>query len=295
MPSPVFTPKEVAQALGVSESSVKRWVDRGQLAAAKTAGGHRKVPLASVAAFVRRTGQALADPAALGMVATTSKATPHEAVSELFDNLIAGRESAVRELVLGYYQRGESIARIGDELIGPAFGRIGDDWEAANLQVHQERRACEVMMAVLHELRRWLEPPGPTAPIALVGTPHQDFAEVPARLVELTLLAVGWRVTMAGSGLPLTELRGAALATKARLICVSATHLTNLDWFIAQCNNELVQPLQAASRGGPPPKIVVGGTALPCDVSDRLEVDLVGRSLAELVGFQASLDESARA
>lgn len=288
MPPDTFTPKEVAQALGVSESSVKRWVDSGRLHAAKTAGGHRKVPLTSVADFIRRTGQVIADPAVIGMVATSNKATLEEARPELLKNLIDGNESSVRELVLGFYQRGESVAEIGDRLIGPAFTQVGVDWESGELQVHQERRACEIMMATFHELRRWLVAANADGPVALVATPHNDFAEVPARLVELVLLSVGWRVAMAGSGLPLAEVRDAAQRENARLVCLSVTHLENPDGFAEVFEHSLAGPLR---KSLPLVSFAIGGSGLRCDAAERLDADLIADDLASLVSFQARLKE----
>ncbi len=44
----LLTPKQVARAIQVSESSIKRWCDRGTIPAEYTAGGHRRIPLAEL-------------------------------------------------------------------------------------------------------------------------------------------------------------------------------------------------------------------------------------------------------
>jgi excisionase family DNA binding protein len=284
----LFTPKQVATALGVSESSIQRWVDCGRLTAAKTVGGHRKVTLPSIAAFVRETGHHLAHPELLGLVAAGASIDSRcDAVEPLFEALIAGREAAVREVILGAYQRGASIVELGDDLLGPAFGLVGDGWAAGTVAVHQERRACETAMAVLHELRRLLSEPDGAAPLALVATPQQDFAEVPVRLVELAILADGWRVIAAGSGLPLDEVRDATLAHKPRLVCLSATHLDDPVAFLPDYRQTLVEPTRSQLGVAH----ALGGSALRGIDLGPAGSDLAAGSLADLAAFARRLQQ----
>ncbi|MEO1497912.1 MAG: B12-binding domain-containing protein [Planctomycetota bacterium] len=287
MPATTFSPKQVAIALGVSESSVKRWVDSGKLPAAKTAGGHRKVALPSIARFLRETGHPVAQPELLGMVASGVARPLDEARDQLFEALVNGRESESRELVLGFYQQGESVPRLGDMLIGPVFRKIGEEWAAGRVQVYQERRSCEVMMAVLHELRRWLPEPEPRAPLGLVGTPLRDFAEVPVRLVELTLLAQGWRVTPVGSGLPLEEILDTTRAHSPLLLCLSATHLEHPEDFLRKYQALLIDPLRESH---PAVQHALGGGAVERACGDRAPLGVrFTATLADLVAYLEEL------
>ncbi len=57
-----LTTREVARLIGVSKSTVARWVDRGELAAHRTPGGHRRIPRAGLFAFCRERGVPLQEP-----------------------------------------------------------------------------------------------------------------------------------------------------------------------------------------------------------------------------------------
>ncbi len=51
---PLVTPKQVGRALDVSESSLKRWCDNGEIATQYTAGGHRRIALTAMLALGTR-------------------------------------------------------------------------------------------------------------------------------------------------------------------------------------------------------------------------------------------------
>ncbi|MBN8525321.1 MAG: helix-turn-helix domain-containing protein, partial [Planctomycetes bacterium] len=65
----LLSPRDAARALGASESSLKRWVDAGELAARRTMGGHRRIPASEVLRFARAQGIVPRDPSPLGRAA----------------------------------------------------------------------------------------------------------------------------------------------------------------------------------------------------------------------------------
>ena len=69
------SPKQLARAIGVSESSVKRWCDDGVIHTSYTPGGHRKIEIDQVLQFLRNTKHAIADPEILGLPSMLGKQT----------------------------------------------------------------------------------------------------------------------------------------------------------------------------------------------------------------------------
>ena len=88
------SPKQLARAIGVSESSVKRWCDDGVIQTAYTPGGHRKIEIDQVLQFLRDTKHAVVDPEILGLPSMLGQQTwsTQEAVDQLQDSLLANNE-----------------------------------------------------------------------------------------------------------------------------------------------------------------------------------------------------------
>ena len=56
VPDTLLKTRQVAQALGVSVSTIKRWVDSGTLRASRTVGKHRLIRLSEALRFAREQG-----------------------------------------------------------------------------------------------------------------------------------------------------------------------------------------------------------------------------------------------
>src|SRR5690349_24658833 len=97
----LLSPKQVARAIGVSESSLKRWCDSGRIPMARTAGGHRRMRLADVVRFVRDEGQPLVAPEVLGLPSVTDGAQLglRRGGERLTEVLLSGQEEAARRLL----------------------------------------------------------------------------------------------------------------------------------------------------------------------------------------------------
>lgn len=255
----LVSPKEVASVIGVSESSIKRWCDRGELTITRTAGGHRRIPVASVLRFVRDTKRELLQPALLGLPENISNTELSftEARSQLFDALVEGHEERTLQILLQLYLQPNSLALIGDHVIAPVMFEIGEKWDCGDVQIFQERRSCEVCLKAFHDIRLLLLPVPEPAPLALVATPEGDPYTLSLALSEMVLLENHWQTKVVGTSTPFAALKQSLLEQQpAAICCLSVSFIEDETAFIDGCN-ELYQT--AIEQGT---ALVLGGQAL---------------------------------
>jgi excisionase family DNA binding protein len=287
----LLTPHQVAKAIGVSESSLKRWCDKGLLATQRTAGGHRRVTVEAVLEFVRTTGHAIEQPEVIGLPAAIGKGpVVIDRASEILrDALIAGDEAVARRTLLDLYLAKQPVTVIGDQVIAPALSHVGQCWADGEIEVYQERRCCEIMSRVLHEWRGLLPAPNAQAPIAIGGTVEADPYVLPTMLCELTLREAGWRAESYGTRLPLATLIAAVRDVRPRLCWLSVSYIEHEESFCTQFD-ELFAATQACGAA-----LAVGGSALVESLRCRLRYTAYCDQLSHLAAFALSLTTSNQA
>src|SRR5579883_1359620 len=258
--------QQVAQALGVSASTVKRWVDRGILSATRTAGKHRLIPRSEAVRLAQRLKLPLAGREVLvGTDATVVQGIDDRVRNGLTKALQAGDAPRATGLIRGVVASGLGAVALADQLISPVMERIGDGWEVGELDVFQEHQASHIVTAALTGLidgaarRR-----NPQAPLAVGATPEGDYYQIALLLGELVLRELGWDVRNLSVNLPMRSLIQAVRGCRSRLVYLSVNHLVDEDRFAREYH---VFGQAAASRGT---AVVLGGRALGPGLRDRL-------------------------
>jgi MerR family transcriptional regulator, light-induced transcriptional regulator len=285
VPKELVSPKQVAKAIGVSESSLKRWCDRGLIPTTRTAGGHRKMPVSGVLEFLRSTGHSLVKPELLGLPAATGRGerTLTKANARFFDAIVAGDEAVCCQIALDLMLAKIPISSICDRVIAGAFRQIGELWDHGELAVFQERRACEICLRVIHELRSTLPVPQKGAPWAIGGTLSGDHYDLPTALVELTLLSLGWNAASFGTSLPSETVQEAILKTKPKLFWLSVSFIDDEDGFL-----EAVPEIRNATETTGA-AFAVGGRALHSALRRQIAYSAFCDTLQHLESFAATL------
>jgi methanogenic corrinoid protein MtbC1 len=281
----LLSPRQVARAIGVGESTLKRWCDQGFLSVSRTAGGHRKVSVAEALRFVRQRKIRLESPGLLGLEAPRA-ADPGalaNAVPRLVESLLRNDWAVARELVTSSYAAGFSVAVLGDRLLAPALYEIGGRWACGLADVFEERRACEFILRVLAELRSLLPSPPEGAPSAVGCTAADDHYSVATRLAELVLQEAGFRATSLGTSIPMPSLARAVEAQQPVLAWLSVSHIEDSGNF----DGEFEELAKACRECGA--ALVVGGQALTPELRRRMSYAAFGDGMVHLAALAEAL------
>lgn len=246
--SQFLSPRQAARVLGASESSLKRWVDAGELAIRRTAGGHRRIPAAEVVRFARREGLALQDAGLLGRSPPTAGRRLTAAVTRA---LLDGEGEILQRLLLRAHLDGMPVAALADGPLRLAMEELGRLWLSDPEGVAREHHATLLVMRAVEALRNVLPAPPADAPLAVGGGPSGDPYLLPSLLASLVLQEAGWRTVDLGPDTP-----------DAALIVAAHRHGATLVW--RSFTGEL-DPVAAANslttlcRRLAPCRVVVGG------------------------------------
>lgn len=280
----LLTPKQVSRAIDVSESSVKRWCDKGVIPTRYTAGGHRRIAISSLMEFLREGSYHLAHPEALGLPPTSSKTTRDigRALGQLTDALLNGDESRCRQISVDLYLAEHSISVICDEVFAAAFREIGDRWACGEAEVYQERRGCEIATRVLHELRILLAPPTSDSPLAIGGAAEGDQYSLGTTMAELVLRDARWNANSLGDNLPFESLAAAIRENRPKLFWLSCSHIVDETEFL-RGYQELYDEFSMDVA------FVVGGYALTEEVRQQMKFSAYCDTMQHLEGFAQTL------
>lgn len=276
---------EAAEALAVSVSTVKRWVDEEILPAHVTAGGHRKLLRSEVLALARQGNMPRGEPAVLeGTIRRTAGKDTAALSTSLLAALVDGKGSVASSIVRRAYDSGLSIETLADQVIAPSMAQVGHQWETARLDVWHEHRGTQVCAAALYDLQRELETRAErNRPVAIGAAPEGDPYTLPTLLAQLVLLDAGWEAVNLGPNTPLASLTKAVRELHPRLVWVSASFLRSAEEFLGAFGDFY----RVAEQHGA--AVAIGGQALVGSVRNSMSYTTHGDGLSHLAAFARTL------
>ncbi len=283
----LLTPRDLAEAIGASESSVRRWVDNGQIHIARTAGGHRRIPVGEAVRFIRRMGLIVVHPEKLGLRNWPSDRGADIGAADmdqpLYAALLAGDAPLARGLILSAFLAGGSLGNLLDGPVRLSLHRLGELWQHDSRGILVEHRAIEIARGILNELQGLLPATADGAALAVGGAPEGDPYVLPSQMAGLVLQECGYRAINFGANTPVELVTEWAIERRAELLWVSLTAPIDVE-VLRQTLGEVAVRLDSQGCA-----LVVGGrhAGEVVDPADRGRVHHAD-SMAELARFAKS-------
>lgn len=272
--------QRVAEALGISVSTVKRWVDSGMLRAARTAGKHRLIPYSEAVRLAQELGFPLTGLTSLAEETPIGTKADREQVISILENLLReARASECQLLIESLYRSGWDGVALGDDLIRPVMERIGHSWQIGSLDVYEEHEATQIVASALRHVIDRSDHEKKPGLLALGANVEGDPYVIARLLSEMVLRELGWDVRNLGSNLPLRSLAEAVERLRPRLVFLSVNYLADEERFV----REYQSFHEKASAVGT--AVIVGGQALGPHIRSRLVFASYGERMAHLAEF----------
>lgn len=221
-----FSSKQVADFLGVNESSVKRWADSGMLGCYKTPGGHRKFKKDDIMLFSIKYSYELKRNAFSGPNTDSlqGQAFNFDKINTVFlKNLFTNSDDEILDYIYSLHISGLSITDFYDSVLGKTMKIIGEMWKKNEITIEQEHIATNKMTKALIKFHGKLESKLKNGLTAFCGCLEKEFHELPLLSVNNALQYDGWNTVYAGVNLPVKSFISGIKTYKPDLVCLSAT------------------------------------------------------------------------
>ncbi len=282
-----LTTRQVAQALGVSDASLKRWCDRGLIPCVRTAGGHRRLPISSVIQYLLSSGHPLLRPDLLGLPPSNgdSAMAVERCRNQMLRALQKGDEDAFRRVGFNLFLAGLPAREIFDRALIPVLGELEETERQGRLKIFQWRRSLMIIQGWVYELRSHLMQPAADAPRATGGALEASPA---AGMIDLALREAGWRTDFLGEKLPLAALVEALRELRPSLLWIQVSPAVPVELLA----REYGRLISAAQDEGV--LVAVVGPGLPAAVRQEMRQTAFCDSINHLVGLARTLAPSKR-
>ncbi|MEL7500379.1 MAG: helix-turn-helix domain-containing protein [Planctomycetota bacterium] len=272
----LLSTSEFAEALGVSESSVRRLADSGHVNVHRTKGGHRKIPVEEAIRYVRDQGIRPQRPELLGV----SLSTEADAPNAFFKALTDGDSDLAVRVLQTLYLEGSNAATLFDGPVLNALSRIGSTFPQDKKSIFVEHRAVIICIRSLMQLRSMMPQVAPDAPSAICAAPAGDPFLLPSLMCSLVFHEAGFSEINLGPDTPLDIVMDAIEDESPRIISLSITGAIRSKSQLA----EIEKLNRAANKHDC--ALIIGGKNAELVESSNIQR---GRSMTELFRFAKSL------
>ncbi|MET0625835.1 MAG: B12-binding domain-containing protein [Pyrinomonadaceae bacterium] len=283
-----MTTRQLARLWHVSEATIKRWADTGQLTSGRTVGGHRRFPVADVMRFQTERGLGVVTAVGVATRGRADEASLLDAAETdrlFFDAITEGHAAEAAALLLEAHMTGAPLERIFDEVVAASMRRVGDRWEADEISVAEEHLATSTASHAVESLAASVRRTGAQAPRAICCAAEDELHTLAGLCAQALLEGAGWEVRNFGGHTPFFALAEYVSKHRPALVCVSSTMQRELE---PNARDDTQFEAAARARGT---RVVLGGEGFRGEaIRRKFPADLHADSFGDLAEFVRRLD-----
>lgn len=260
-----YSTRELGQMWNVSESTVKRWADCGDLRCYRTPGGHRKFSLSDIYDFQLKRGFE-----ATGLLTTQQWEDPdlETAVNEkkfdrvresIFYLACQNQRYKIENLLERLYMRGMGLAELYDDILMPICEKTDVASQKKELSIAQEKLIINNLEEALYFLFPRVIRRRQNGKLALCAGPQNDFCISPINAIARIVEVEGWDCLNLGPDVPFDAMAEMVEKEPVNLVCIVSCHLRD-----RRSASRQFQRLYKAASGVRIP-VVLGGAAFSDD------------------------------
>jgi excisionase family DNA binding protein len=210
-----FSPPELARLLGVNESTVKRWIDKGFLKASKTPGGHRRITKKDVQTFLKDS-PTLKNRSYL--ISQWSNQTKKDEWREYYNKHVNYRPEEARSLLMAKAIMRGSVQKVLETIVVPTLVEIGEAWNSGEIDIVDEHRMTILIRGDLVSLETLIAPPKPDAPLVALACVPEENHELTLLILSLVARERGWNTMVLGINVPLKQIEHVVTTRKVDVL-----------------------------------------------------------------------------
>ena len=230
----IYSTRELAQVWNVSESTIKRWSDSGELHCYRTPGGHRKFHLQDICNYQKSRGFE-----ATGLLTTEQWENPEieeslnrknfGKIRQLVHYLaLENQRSRIRNLMERLYMRGIGLSDIYDDILIPVLERSQKELEANEISLGYaellKNNLNTAMSLLFPELIRRRQ----NGKTGLCAAPD-DSCRILLNALSQIIEVEGWDCLNLGNRIPYNAMIDMVNEEPINLVCVTCSDSNTLD------------------------------------------------------------------
>ncbi len=200
-----FSQKDFADAIGISESSVQRWAERGRLRIVTTTRGESRILRDEAMRYLRKHKTILMRPDRIGLPADLTGfkkdwASLDIASGQLQADVIEGRYDGARAVLFGLFLAGHSAATVIERVVRPEVARLETLRRGTSDHRRTALEARDLLARALKEFRGLLG--GSGRRISVGGATEGGAGILPSLQLACVVTSRGWQTMDMGARTP---------------------------------------------------------------------------------------------